>query len=73
MMPPHTPLPLATAGYVPGQTVVNPVLFDLAGKLGLREQTVKNYVTEILQKVGARNRAQAAALAVKHGWLDAVE
>jgi DNA-binding NarL/FixJ family response regulator len=36
---------------------------------GLREQTVKNYLSEILRKTGAGNRAEAAALAVKRGWL----
>lgn len=45
----------------------------IAGELGLSEQTVKNYVADILQKVGARNRAQAAALAVQNGWLEQVE
>ena len=45
----------------------------IAGELGLSEQTVKNYVADILQKVGARNRAQAAALAVRNGWLEELE
>lgn len=38
---------------------------------GLREQTVKNYLSGILKKTGAGNRAEAAALAVRHGWLGA--
>jgi two-component system response regulator DesR len=45
----------------------------IAGELGLSEQTVKNYVADILQKVGARNRAQAAAVAVQNGWLEQLE
>jgi DNA-binding NarL/FixJ family response regulator len=39
--------------------------------LGLQEQTVKNYLSEILKKTGTGNRAAAAALAVRQGWLEA--
>jgi DNA-binding NarL/FixJ family response regulator len=41
----------------------------IAAILGLHEQTVKNYLSEILRKTGAVNRAEAAALAVRHGWV----
>lgn len=43
----------------------------IAAILGLHEQTVKNYLSEILRKTGAGNRAEAAALAVRHGWVPA--
>ncbi|MBI2965250.1 MAG: response regulator transcription factor [Chloroflexi bacterium] len=39
--------------------------------LGLREQTVKNYLSEILKKTGTGNRAEAAAMAVRHSWVEA--
>jgi len=41
----------------------------IAGRLDIGVQTVKNHVTQVLRKVGARTRAQAAAVAVRHGWL----
>jgi DNA-binding NarL/FixJ family response regulator len=41
----------------------------IAAILGLHEQTVKNYLSEILRKTGAGNRAEAAALAVRRGWV----
>ena len=37
--------------------------------VGLGEQTIKNYVLNILEKTSTRNRAHAAATAVQHGWL----
>lgn len=37
--------------------------------LGLREQTVKNYLSGILKKTQTGNRAEAAAVALKNGWL----
>ena len=42
----------------------------IAGELRLSVQTVKNYVTGILTKTGARNRAHAVAVATDRGWLN---
>ena len=41
----------------------------IAGELSLSVQTVKNYVTGILTKTGARTRAHAVAVATDRGWL----
>jgi DNA-binding NarL/FixJ family response regulator len=42
---------------------------EIATRLNLAEGTVKNYVTNILQKVGARDRTQAALRAQELGLL----
>ena len=42
---------------------------EIAGRLSLAEGTVKNYVTAILQKLGARDRTQAALRAREMGLL----
>lgn len=42
---------------------------EIAGRLHVAEQTVKFHVGNSLRKVGARNRAHLAALAVQRGWL----
>jgi DNA-binding NarL/FixJ family response regulator len=42
---------------------------EIALQLSLAEGTVKNYVTVILQKLGARDRTQAAIRARELGWL----
>ncbi|KEO81877.1 response regulator transcription factor [Tumebacillus flagellatus] len=42
---------------------------DIAGKLFLSEGTVRNYVSEILHKVGAKNRVEAVRIAEEKGWL----
>jgi DNA-binding NarL/FixJ family response regulator len=39
---------------------------QIAVKLFLGEGTVRNYVSSVLAKIGASNRAEAAAYAVKH-------
>lgn len=39
---------------------------QIAVKLYLGEGTVRNYVSSVLSKIGAANRAEAAAYAVKH-------
>ncbi|RMG83530.1 MAG: DNA-binding response regulator, partial [Chloroflexi bacterium] len=39
---------------------------QIALKLYLGEGTVRNYVSSVLSKIGASNRAEAAAYAVKH-------
>lgn len=38
--------------------------------LGIERHTVKNHVTQILDKLGTRNIAAAAAVAVGSGWID---
>lgn len=43
---------------------------QIAVKLFLGEGTVRNYVSSVLQKIGAANRAEAAAYAVKHNISD---
>jgi DNA-binding NarL/FixJ family response regulator len=49
-----------------GQSLTNR---EIALKLNLAEGTVKNYVTNILQKIGARDRTQAALRAQELGLL----
>jgi len=42
---------------------------DIAAGLHLSEQTVRNYLSAAIGKTGARNRAEADALAREHGWV----
>jgi two-component system response regulator DesR len=42
---------------------------DIAGALYLSEGTVRNYLSACIQKTGARNRAEAVAIARERGWL----
>ena len=42
---------------------------DIARALHLSEGTVRNYLSEAISKVGARNRVEAARLARAKGWL----
>ena len=42
---------------------------DLAARLYLSEGTVRNYLSTAIQKLGSRNRVEAARLAEQKGWL----
>ncbi|HEX2037656.1 MAG TPA: response regulator transcription factor [Chloroflexota bacterium] len=42
---------------------------DVAAKLHLSEGTVRNYLSTAIQKLGVRNRVEAARLAERKGWL----
>ena len=42
---------------------------DLARALHLSEGTVRNHLSAAIQKLGARNRVEAAAIAEENGWL----
>lgn len=42
---------------------------DIAATLYLSEGTVRNYLSEAIQKLGARNRVDAARIAEQRGWL----
>jgi two-component system, NarL family, response regulator DesR len=42
---------------------------EIAGHLFLSEGTVRNYLSSVIQKLGARNRAEAIAVAEQKGWL----
>lgn len=42
---------------------------DIAAQLFLSEGTVGNYLSAAMQKVGARNRVEAAHIAEEKGWL----
>ncbi len=43
---------------------------EIADRLSLSEGTVRNYLSASIQKVGARNRAEAARMAQEKGWLE---
>lgn len=42
---------------------------DIAASLSLSEGTVRNYLSEAISKLGAKNRVEAANLARARGWL----
>ena len=42
---------------------------DIAARLSISEGTVRNHLSVAIQKVGARNRFEAARLAEQKGWL----
>ncbi len=42
---------------------------DIAAELHLSEGTVRNYLSEAISKLGARNRVEAARVARAKGWL----
>jgi two-component system response regulator DesR len=42
---------------------------EIAASMSLSEGTVRNHLSAAIQKVGARNRAEAARLAEDKGWL----
>lgn len=42
---------------------------EIAGQLYLAEGTVRNHLSNVIQKLGARNRIEAARIAEQKGWL----
>jgi len=44
----------------------------VAETLYISEKTVKNHVSNILQKMGANDRTQAVVSAIKKGWVDVI-
>ena len=42
---------------------------DIAARLSLSEGTVRNYLSEAIGKLGARNRIEAVRIARTKGWL----
>jgi len=42
---------------------------DIAASLQLSEGTIRNYLSDVISKLGAKNRVEAANLARARGWL----
>jgi DNA-binding NarL/FixJ family response regulator len=42
---------------------------EIAGRIHLSENTVKSHIQEMLRKMDARNRVEAAVRATREGWV----
>lgn len=42
---------------------------EIANRLRISQQTVKNHMTSILKKLNVQDRTQAAVTALRHGWV----
>ncbi|MGM0124519.1 two-component system, NarL family, response regulator DesR [Enterococcus sp. AZ194] len=42
---------------------------EIAAKLYLSDGTIRNYISEIISKLGAKNRIEAVSFALNKGWL----
>lgn len=42
---------------------------DITLELYLSQGTVRNYISEIIQKLNAKNRTEAASIAEEKGWI----
>jgi len=62
---PLTPRELEILSYV-ARGYVNK---QVAHKLGISEQTIKNHMSSILRKLDANDRTQAVVLAMHYGWI----
>jgi len=47
----------------------HPTVAEVAAQLYLSEGTVRNYLSAVMHKLGARNRAEAISTAEQKGWL----
>jgi len=47
----------------------HPTVADIAGALYLSPGTVRNHLSSVMQKLGARNRGEAVRMAEERGWL----
>jgi two-component system response regulator DesR len=51
-------------------SMTEPTVTDIAVRLFLSEGTVRNHLSAAIQKLGARNRAEAVRVAQQKGWLE---
>jgi DNA-binding CsgD family transcriptional regulator len=63
--PPLTPRELEILTYV----VKGNLNKQIAFRMGISEQTVKNHITHILKKLKVEDRSEAAALALQKNWI----